>query len=161
MVENRPVSAVDTHYKPNPDRVFFAFLAAPVAAAVAFVLLQPTLWSHPEALGWTSIGAMVIAAGCTLVFGIPAYLLLRRRARPTLFNVTLTGGLLALIPAIFFLQPLWRSLTKEAWDRMPPGSVAAELQYSALIFLSGLIDGLTFWVCTVWCDPNFSSAENP
>jgi uncharacterized membrane protein len=161
MAENRAAPAMSTPYRPNPDRVFFAFLAAPVAATVAFVLLQPTLWSHPEALGWTSIGATVIAAGCTLVFGVPAYLLLRRRARPTLFNVTLTGGVLALIPAIFFSQPLWRSLTKEAWDRMPPGSMAAGLQYSALILLSGLIGGLTFWICTVWRDPNFSSAENP
>ena len=146
--------------QPGLGRLILGFVMAPLSATLALVLLSrigspPYLGSFSLALTSFLI-ALVIAASCTIVLGIPVYLLLRRRVSPTLPRIALAGSLLGLAAYLFVSGPVLWIRISEIWDQLPPGTMIAELRSSALTMVSGLIGGIIFWVCTVWQSRNFA-----
>ena len=148
--------ALNTPYRPNPDRVFFAFLLAPVAGAFAyagaFAVLAGILGGQIRVSGLAAIFvfALVVATGCTIVLGIPAYLFFRRRDRLNLLNVAFASGLMGLAPALYLTgSSIWYLAMVHNWDRPISGLVTGMLQHWGLAFASGVAGGLAFWAFTV------------
>jgi len=151
--------------QPSIGRLILGFLMAPLSATLAWGLLSPIVsppysispYISPSLALITFLIALTIAVACTILFGIPAYLVLHRRVRPTLPRIALTGGLLGWISNLFFPGPEKWIQTYKIWDQLPPGIVIAEFRAFGLTGASGLIGGVVFWFCTVWRDPNFSN----
>jgi hypothetical protein len=148
--------------QPEVGRLIYGFAMAPLIATLSWMLLSGLFSSSKS--GSASLGlitfflALAIAIMSMVMFGIPAYLLLRRRIRPTLSRIALTGGFLGLASLSIFPGPAWLIGIYEGWDQLPPGTLIAELRFFGLIMASGLIGGVAFWFCTVWRDPNFSNS---
>lgn len=70
-------------------------------------------------------------------------------------NAAVSGGLLASTWALWLEAMYWRKATF-AWDRLPLGMVALSLSLVASAIVCGMLGGLTFWLCTVWRDPELS-----
>lgn len=126
-------------------RLAWAFLSAPAISALILGLAaafsqaslgldQMLLIGIPVAV----VGLLVLGYPLTLLFGIPAYLLLRRRATLTLFNSTLTGALVAGAP---FLVLLALGPARKIISGITP---AADLQICALVFGAGAVGGFAF-----------------
>jgi hypothetical protein len=147
--------------QPEIGRLIYGFAMAPLIATLALMLLSRLFSpSNPVSVSLgliTFFLALAIAIMSMVMFGIPAYLLLRRRVRPTLPRIALTGGFLGLASLLIFPGPAWLIRIYESWDQLPPGTLIAELRFFGLIMVSGLIGGVVFWFCTVWRDPNFSN----
>ncbi|MBF9233990.1 hypothetical protein I2H38_11430 [Microvirga sp. BT350] len=125
---------------------------APLAAAMAYSAFY-------GAWGAVFFVTFATALGCAIILGAPAYWVLRRYVRPTSIFITLTGGLLALVPGLLIAIGFW-SRAIEARDRMPAGIVAAELRFLGLLFASGFVGGLSFWICAVWHNLKLSKSVN-
>jgi hypothetical protein len=92
------------------------------------------------------IFALIFAVVSTIILGIPAYLVLRRRDRLNLLNVALASGVLGWAPSLLFTgSELWYLATIHPWDRSLPSFPVAMLQHWGLAFASGVAGGLAFW----------------
>jgi hypothetical protein len=155
------VATTEDIAQPGIGRLILGFVMAPLTATLALVLLS-RLFSPSDPISLSLVLpsfliALAVATTSTVVFGLPVYLLLRRRVRPTLPWIALTGGLLGLATTLIFPGPrLWIGMY-ESWDQLPPGTLIEELRFFGLIMASGLIGGVAFWLCTVWHDPNSSN----
>lgn len=83
-------------------RVVLAFLLAPLIAAFLFACFQPLyagLPSFPDRILRTTL-LYVLFGGypATLVLGVPAFLILRERVRPSAWNCAATGAAVASFP---------------------------------------------------------------
>lgn len=83
-------------------RLALAFMIVPGAAAFAMAVQQPLYAGLPDfwdrVVRTALINAVVGAYPAALVLGVPAYLLLRRRLRPTVLNCAAVGAVIAAIP---------------------------------------------------------------
>jgi hypothetical protein len=150
------VLALNTPYRPNPDRVFFGFLLAPVAGAFAYAsaiaIIGIIMGAREVAEGAASmfVFALIFAVGSTVILGIPAYLAIRRRDRLTLLNVALASGILGWAPSLLFTgSELWYLATMHRWDRSLPSFPVAMIQHWGLSFGSGVAGGLVFWAYVI------------
>ncbi|WP_300579222.1 hypothetical protein [Phenylobacterium sp.] len=139
--------------RPRPERLILAFLIAPLAPsalAATWTLFDGV--DNGGYLQWLRLFALV-AYPTALVFGAPAYFLLRNRVKPRLVSVALMGGLVAAAPwillAIFGPAPDFASsgsrVTVENGSATLWGWIGTFRLVSG-VFVLGLIGGLTFWL---------------
>ena len=86
-------------------RVVLAFVLTPLFASLVVALAMPlyaglTSYSDRVLRSWP-VYAVFGAAPATLVFGIPAFLLLKKLVRPTIIWCGLAGALVAALPWFF------------------------------------------------------------
>jgi len=117
-------------------RVVLGFLIAPLVPALVLGAFRHTVW--PSAAG---IGLALYSYPLALGFGVPAYLLYRRRGMRCLSHYLAGGALgsgLVSFAAVFLLE------------RGEPGfSLLAGLRYSGFIaFLAATATG-TFWLIAI------------
>jgi hypothetical protein len=134
-------------------RVAKAFLIAPLSGSIVFAGWYVPALRLDWLMGfiWTVIFAATVAYSIALVVGVPAYLVLRRLLRPRLFNVVLSGGLVATAP--FTLLGIITVLGKPN-PSMTWADVVEFIVFVGPIFAAGLVTGLAFWLIAVWRDPN-------
>jgi hypothetical protein len=107
---------------PSGLRLAAAFFVAPLAATLLFWLYLHVLGhlrgvpiNSAQASAYALVAFVYFGLLPALLFGIPAYLLFRRRIMPLPYLAMATGGIVAAIPyALFFLVPFavyWRTAT--------------------------------------------------
>ena len=143
----------DERPQPTLARVMLGFVMAPLIAGFLYAIF------YSARLGSTSIliflATWVFALAATIILGVPAYLVLRRRVRPRLPIVALVGGLIGAAPALAIVIN-----SRYFVAGTPPGTALDWLKFPGEFFLFGLIGGVIFWFCTVWGDPRFSTQVN-
>lgn len=83
-------------------RLALAFIVVPGAAALLMAILQPlyaglsSYWDR--VFGTALVYAVVGAYPAAIVLGVPAYLLVRNRLRPTIINCAMVGAIVASLP---------------------------------------------------------------
>lgn len=147
--------------QPQWWRIALAFVIAPLvpsAMAAATTLFDglPN-GSYPQ---WVALFVLFGGYPATLVFGLPAFLILRSRLQPRFLYVTFAGGLVAAIPwlllVLFGSNPdmamigehvTVRDGVKTAWGWIEG------LKMVGGVFLWGLVGGSVFWFAAVWRPP--------
>lgn len=148
---------LSTNASPPAWRIAVAFLAAPVAAAIAVAWFDSLRGELREPAGRvlsTAIAyALVGTYPPTLVLGVPAFFALRKRLRPTALNCVLVGAAVAALP--WFLIGL-----------LLPGGDSAEIngqaaridgrttlwgwfvvgRFVAMVAGTGAVGGAVFWL---------------
>ncbi len=127
---------------PRFDRVAAAFIAAPLFASLLTGAGLATFTGGamgpwlPMAFG-IAVVALMVAAPLTVVLGIPAYLLLRRRVKARLTGSALTGAAIAATPwlAVVLAGAASGSLA-EPWTILWP---------LGLLIVVGAASGALFW----------------
>jgi hypothetical protein len=106
---------------------------------MADVLMPDDKWPFLPLTAFMSM----IAGYITLFLALPAYLVLRRRVRPTMQNVIVTGGLIGAV------LPLAIAVGKSVdTGEIPKGEVPSEMLAVVGVSLpSGLVGGFAFWLC--------------
>jgi len=153
---------------PTLTRVVMAFILAPVAGTVAFLApmvlrIASELWERPaEAASTLVIGLVVlriagiiglaIAFAGTIVIGLPAYFLMRKKVSSSPSLSALAGGCVALVTTI--LVVLIDSGTQSS-------GMAGIASLMAILFGCGLIAGFVFWLCAFWRIPAFVKNARP
>jgi hypothetical protein len=88
--------------RPPFRRLALAFIVAPGAAALVMAILQPLYAGLPDfwdrVFRTALINAVVGGYPAALILGVPAYLLLRKRLRPTILNCAAVGAVIAALP---------------------------------------------------------------
>lgn len=99
----------DSELHPPLWRVFGAFAVAPVVAAVGVAFYTPGFYGSPLIVRVAGTFVLALVWGGyfpTLLFGMPAYFLLRKRCQPTLLNCVVVAALVASVPcALLGLLP--------------------------------------------------------
>jgi hypothetical protein len=84
--------------------IIAAFFAAPTVAALVMACLEPLYAGLPSLADRIVRSALIYclfgAYPMTLIFGVPAFFLLRRRLRPSALNCGLAGASVAGIPSL-------------------------------------------------------------
>lgn len=157
---------------PNPSRLAFGFLLAPLVPTVLYVLwdLISTDWfTGQRFLGWVMLIAIYGAVPSALILGVPAYFILRRYLKPRFITFVLVGGVIAALPWLLLsLLPGKNFFTsynscKTVIDGARTWCDYLEVfKFSARNFAFGSIGGAVFWLCTTWRMPRFAwSATQP
>lgn len=92
--------------RPPTWRIVAAFLVAPLGAACLLAFFFPAAHGVPwaESVARTTIIYGVFGTyPLTIVFGTPAFLILRNHLKPTLLNCTAIGGIVAFVPALLLV----------------------------------------------------------
>jgi hypothetical protein len=125
------------------QRLLGAFVAAPLAGAVAFVALYATL--VPGDLSLEIIFPTLAATYLTMgIFGLPALLWLGRDVRSA-YRWALIGGVVAIMPMTLFT--LWVFWIGEAWNAHPNDLADIATVFWVIqwrVFLSGALGGFLF-----------------
>lgn len=132
-------------------RLVLAFVAAPSAPVLLFALpLIPSFGADGFAVVLFVLFAYgaLLAYGSTLLIGVPAYLLLRRRIELWAGNALLAGALVASGGAILILGGLW--LTKGAQGPGPLQDLPGLVALLAVTALPGAFGGWVFWRVMSW-----------
>jgi len=151
--------------RPKLWRVAFGFVAAPLVPAALWML--PELWNGAPLASYGSFVMLVAIYGAypaTILLGVPAYFVLRRRMRPLLVSLLLAGGLIAAAPwpALMLLLPN----PQDAWiggcHTVVDGKTTwcgywEGVKFIGWIFALGATGGVAFWICVVWRDPKLGS----
>ncbi|NBJ12404.1 hypothetical protein [Microvirga arsenatis] len=147
---------MNTPYRPNPYRVFFGFLIAPVAGALAYAGILAAIGTIVGSKGVIAgtatmfVIALIFAAGSTILLGVPTYLVIRRRDRLTLLNIVLASGILGWAPSLIMTSStLWYLAAVHPWERSLPNIPVAMLQHWGLAIASGVAGGLAFWAYVI------------
>lgn len=142
--------------KPTPRfwRVALGFVLAPLVPAMLFGLLDP---------GLIGLAAM-LAYPSAILFGLPAYIVLRRLLRPRLLAIAVVGGLVAIAPFVvltIFPSAIEASsndcVSVKAGHTTLCGTVES-VKMMLLIFPLGALGGLVFWLCAVCGDTRLTRA---
>jgi hypothetical protein len=126
-------------FKPNVWRILLGFV------------LAPTIPSHnvPLVLIYGPLPA-------TIIFGIPAFVLLYRSVHPHVVPIVVTGGIVAVLPwALLQLFPVASHAEIGDCVTIENGRTTwcgfwSNMQLLSLIFVYGAFGGLVFWFCAVW-----------
>ena len=136
--------------QPSVWRVLLAFAVAPLAAAILFTLVEG---DSMRMLGSTAI---IGAYGPAIIFGVPAYFLLRNRVRMRLVASIIVGGLIAALPwFLLTLQPGPDQATLGDCVAVIDGKTTLCGFFQTLLWLGqialyGAFGGLVFWICAAW-----------
>jgi hypothetical protein len=88
--------------RPSRWRVAAAFVFAPAIAALAFCVLNPMYPPSADFASeiWKAVPLVTVVGGYVpaLVFGLPAYLILQTRLRPTVLSCAIVGAVVAALP---------------------------------------------------------------
>jgi hypothetical protein len=129
-------------------RVAAAFIAAPVAPAAAFAFAMPMYGSLPdlsERIWWTFLPVLLVGGyPPTLIFGVPAFLVLRRKLQPTFLTCSLVGALVASPWAIMFLLAAARD--PNFWDSIERNGLLEATTEITIVPALGLLGGAVFWL---------------
>ena len=118
----------------RPTGAAKGFLIGPLAGvAVITAWFGTELGGGAGAFVATAIGAAILGYAQALIFGVPAYLILRRRLRPRLSYAALGGGLAASAP--FALLTL-----------ATEGGLAEVMSVAGPPFVAGIASGAVFWL---------------
>ena len=121
--------------RPSAWRIATAFLVVPIAMAFMVACIQPV--AHGVGLleniaRTTVIYALFGTYPVTLALAVPAYLLVRNRLRPTLFNCAGIGGMVAAVPTLLLIV-------------FRPAEIAQSAILAGAIGI-GLLAGAAFWL---------------
>ena len=136
-------------------RLAIGFLLAPLVPAVVWGLFVSGQRFPQTDIDFIGIAAVYFGYPATLVLGVPAYLLLRRRVRPTLPTVVLVGGLVAATPWLV-LMLLNENAAQATWR-----GFLEHLKFLFFVFGLGAVGGLTFWIAVVCKEPRLAGKEPP
>jgi hypothetical protein len=129
-----------TEFEPEGWRLFLAFLIAPLVGAAAASAKADSWQTFRELF---SLFAIVGAYPATILFGLPAYFILKRRVRPSLIATGLVGGVIAMAP--------WSIITLLAALRSPFSSILLlQLVFIAKCFCVGFAGGAVFYFIAAW-----------
>jgi hypothetical protein len=139
---------------PNRYRLFAAFVIAPALASVALASLMPGYMGLPigEAVVRTALLYAILGAyPATAVLGVPAYMLLKRRARARIINCAVAGAIVAALP--WFLLGLVSQPDAASMNGRPTvidGKMTAYgwLEFGEFLLIvafAGAIGGAIFW----------------
>ncbi len=120
-------------------RVVSAFLLAPLITAFALACAQPPyLGGLPAVLKATVVFALIGGYPAAILLGVPAFLILRRIARPSALNCAATGACVATLPwlALALVTGFWREAINF-------------LAFLGIIATAGAVGGVVFWVIAV------------
>ena len=133
-----------------------AFVLTPLLASFAVAMAMPltalpNYWDR-VLRSWPAY-ALFGAAPATLVLGIPAFLLLKKLVRPTIFSCALAGAIVASLP--------WFILSVFSGESASSASINGHVtvqngshtiwwwyylgQFEALVAAAGAIGGVVFW----------------
>ncbi|WP_375290983.1 hypothetical protein [Qipengyuania sp.] len=128
----------------------------PGIAAFTLAMFQPLyagLDSYLERVGRTGLVFTLFAYPFGLLLGVPSYVFLRDRVKPTWLNCTFVGALVAATPWLLFalLPPSADQASIGGRATVVNGATTAygyliALQFAGIIALSGALAGLLFWV---------------
>lgn len=138
-------------------RLVLAFILAPLAPAA--LIATATLFDGLDNGGFLRTAVLIALFGgypATLLFGLPAFLILKRWVRPRLIWIVLVGGLVATAPVACSLASvrLPERATVDGVDTVQDGrlTAAGRSQNARLLeatFVLGALGGLTFWLAGV------------
>jgi len=141
--------------RPHVARLIAAFLITPALAALGFAIIEPGYDGLPrmEAVGRSALlYAFFGAYPSALIFGVPAYLALRKNVRATVLNCALAGAIIAAIPWLLFgLAPG----ADQAWTDNHPTIINGHYtlygwiefaQFLLTIAAGGAAGGAIFWL---------------
>ncbi len=138
---------------PAPWRLVLAFIVAPLVGATVLTIFQFG-WPIPLTKLLGSVKLLSIGAlPATALFGLPAYLILRNWAAPSLLNCVIVGAAVAILPGLL-LELLPTSVTFQfsigGRATVVDGHRTAwgwELWRASLIrtAVAGLAGGAVFW----------------
>ena len=144
--------------QPPTWRVVLAFVLAPLVPA-ALVAATTLFDGSPNGgyLTWLALFAVFGAYPATVLFGLPAFFLLRRRLKPRLASVVLVGGLVAAAPwlliVVFVPNPdsamIGEHVTVNHGVKTIWGWIEG-LKLVGGVFLLGLLGGIAFWFAALW-----------
>lgn len=137
-------------------RILLGFVLAPLVAALAFSLIHLDV-----RLGELDAILLVLIYGAlpaTVIFGIPAFVLLYRSVQPHPVTIAATGGIVAVLPWLFLmLSPTSRATHAELGNCVTVENgqttwcgFVSNMQLLSIIFIYGAFGGLVFWFCAVW-----------
>jgi hypothetical protein len=106
------------------------------------------------------IYAWALALGSTVILGVPIYLVLRNRVRPSLWKIVLIAGVLGAAPMLVMSGTHVLGLLLRNRSSMVVGYMSSSIDDVIFSFVVGMIGGVVFWLCTVWGDPRFSKQVN-
>jgi len=140
-------------------RVTLAFIAAPSLAAFAIACLWTGYGGLPdwwERIYRSTFLYLLFGLPQALLFGVPAYLLLRNRVRATLLNCSLAGATIASLPwlalNLLVRGPDYAFSGGHITDQNGHKTLAGWLDLATGIgwlALAGLFGGLVFWLVAV------------
>jgi hypothetical protein len=150
-----PAHPRDTWPKPSTNRLLLAFLGAP-ASATALVVAPVAIGAALSGQGWVMaipgffgifiIGFLFVALPLTVVFGIPLFLMLRKRVRLTFWASSLAGVAVLYLPLAIFLLILASQQTPS--DGRGPGWLEVVEAFGVAAVL-GSVAGFVFWLIAV------------
>ena len=126
---------------PSKLRILAAFLFAPALAALALAIVQEG-YDGPRP-AWELLETTLFFAGfgaypAIILFGVPAYLILRGRIAPTLLNCVIAGAVTAALPWILYSMVALAGTggtTNYGW-----------LGFIGIVAGFGALGGLIFWL---------------
>ncbi|MDZ4308827.1 hypothetical protein [Allopontixanthobacter sp.] len=143
-------------WAPPRWRVQLAFATVPGIAAIALAAAQPLysgLDDYFERVWRTALVLAIFAYPLGLIFGLPTYLVLRDKVKPTSLNCTLAGALVAAAPWMIFafLPPSADQASIGGRATVVNGTTTAyghlvALQFVGIIALCGAVAGFLFWL---------------
>lgn len=147
--------------RPPRWRIIAAFLIAPLVAAFVLACYLPAYDGLPHIsdriIRSTALYCFFGGYPTSLAFGVPAYLLLRRRVKPTWWACALAGGAVAAAPWLFLtllppgaatFEQTGQHVTVQNGVRTLWGWIEG-LGFAGEIGALGLIGGLCFWLVAV------------
>jgi hypothetical protein len=147
-------------------RLVLGFLAGPATACLLFASLSPLYEGLPlgERIARTALTAAFVVYPITLLIGVPTYLALKARVRPSAMNCVLAGAGVAALPWLAF------SFLATPDEASTDGVVTAHhhlltvagwlelLPFVGGIALLGAVAGVVFW-CAVSLGRKATSAS--
>jgi hypothetical protein len=138
-------------------RVVIAFVIAPAFASLLYAAIFPLYQglSSPDRIYRTAILVAVIVYVFTLLFVVPAFLLLRERVKATVVNCAITGALISALPwLVLLVLSTPGSAVDGAHVTVEHGVRTlwgwAELsKFLGMAALFGAVGGLVFWLVAV------------
>lgn len=132
------------------------FVLAPAISALAFSILNPMYAGLPDVSVriWKTFPLVAIVGGYlpALVFGLPAYLFLRRRLRPTVLSCAIVGAIVAALPwALLTLLPAAQEASIDGRPTVLNGHLTWFGLYEGAklvgqIGVFGCLGGVAFWL---------------
>ena len=147
-----------TAASPPVWRIVSAFIVAPLIAATAMASFEPMVAGPTRSVSESIFESMMLyclfgAYPATILFGVPAFLCLRHRVRPTALNCSLAGAFVSAMPwlILILLQPNNSSGSVNghvtvSWGHITLWGWTLYAEYISEIGAFGLLGGLAFWL---------------